>query len=661
MRLRDSVRPPERYESEHFYTSLGQKSLRQNRNTNRPPYIDFNPNLPPAVFPTLDLHRPEVPESDKGAQRRGGEEADNATTPQHGREQAGNHGETKDNNVTRVDLEDISISQVENYVSSNGDLNQVYIQNMATMAAVDSSSVSDGLHDETDGIDVHDESAHEISDPKWSDLCPGIQVEVFDNLLQFYTWKDACHKLNLSREDQEEVEEHISARDKQMEREESQMKNMRRKQLRALLKIDNSARHLQDSHQFVFRKISRGTTGHLRRGTSPDYLMCHAKEVMKAKEYLRQQGLDPRYAGDWGNSISPTHPSGNDQDQDMSNLGKQVNCAQYLELATDTADDYMRDFALDYKAPASILDKQSFINTIGAAASASPRDMALCRGNLDAAPRWLNLLYQHSIRNYQPAFRENKLVCLKIGTERAAQIHDTQQIACIQPAKLVKRFPPIDAIYYDPPSWTPGVTQSNGAGTNSTMPPRPRQTLSGEPQPLQRTMGGNWSYSSFEPHPTTSSMRFQQKLEEARLETQRARIRGTQQPPGSGDYEPSFTPRQSPEGISRSPSTATGRCMSPNSSGELYGASMPSQSEGSSRTVAFIETSLHDSTERGTAPGTMYSPSIASNSYHSGNLWTQPSVAHTIQVDEEHEGLRYEDEYCPTDDEVVLLPGGNPY
>ncbi|KAE8333556.1 hypothetical protein BDV39DRAFT_52049 [Aspergillus sergii] len=661
MRLRDSVRPPERYESEHFYTSLGQKSLRQNRNTNRPPYTDFNPNLPPAVFPTLDFHRAEIPEPDKGAQRRGGEEADNATALQHGREQAGNHGETKDNHETRVDLEDVSISQVENYVSSNGDLNPVYIQNMATVAAVDSSSVSDDLHDETDGIDVQDESAHEICDPKWSDLCPGIQVEIFDNLLQFYTWKDACHKLNLSREDQEEVEEHISARDKQMEREEYQMKNMRRKQLRALLKIDNSARHLQDSHQFVFRKISRGTTGHLRIGTSPDYLMCHTKEVMKAKEYLRQQGLDPRYAGDWGNSISPTHPSGNDRDQDMSILGKQVNCAQYLELATDTADDYMIDFALDYKAPASILDKQSFINTVGTAAIASPRDMALCRGNLDAAPRWLNLLYQHSIRNYQPAFRENKLVCLKIGTERAAQIRDTQLIACIQPAKLVKRFPPIDAIYYDPPSWTPGITQNSGAGTNPTMPPRPRQTLSSEPQPLQRTMGGNWSYSSFEPHPTTSSMRFQQKLEEARLETQRAKIRGAQQLAGGRSYGPSFTPRQSPEGISRSPSTATGICMSPNNSGELYGTSMPSQSGGSSRTVTSIVTSPHHSTERGTAPGTMCSPSIASNSYHSGNLWTQPSVAPMMQVDEEYEGLRYEDEYCPTDDEVVLLPGGNPY
>ncbi|KAE8143261.1 hypothetical protein BDV38DRAFT_291986 [Aspergillus pseudotamarii] len=660
MRLRDSIRPPERYESEHFYTSLGQKSLRQHRNENRPPYIDFNPYLPPAVFPTLDFPRPAVPEADQGAQRKWGEEANNAITSQHGREQPASHGEPRDNRDTRVDFEDIPIHQVENYVSSNGDLNPFYVQNMATMAAADSSSASNDLHNETDdSIDAYDESTHGTSDPKWSDLCPGIQVEIFDNLLQCYTWKDACHKLNLSREDQEEVEEHISARDKQMEREASQMKNMRRKQLRALLKIDNSARHLQDSHQFVFRKISRGIIGHLRPSTRPDYLMCHTKDVMDAKKYLGQQGLDSRYAGDWGNSISPTHPSENDQDQDMSNLKNQVNCAQYMELATDTTDDYMMDFAFDNKAPTSILDKQSFINTIGAAAIVSARDMALCRGNLNAAPRWLNLLYQHSIRNYQPAFQENKLVCLKIGTERAAQIHDTQTIACIQPAKLVKRFPPIDAIYYDPPSWTPGTTQNNRAGANSTMPPRPRPTLSSEPQPLERTMGGNWSYSSFEPHPATSSKRFQQKLEEARLETQRARRRGTQQLAGGRGYEPYFTPRQSPEGISRSPSTTTGGCMSPNSSNELYGVSMPSHSEGSSRTVTSIGASLDDSTERRTAPGTMCSPSIASNSYHSENLWAQPSVAHTMGIDAEQERLRYEDEYCPTDDEVVLLPAGN--
>ncbi|KAB8256897.1 hypothetical protein BDV32DRAFT_160884 [Aspergillus pseudonomiae] len=661
MRLRESIRPPERYESEHFYTSLGQKSLRQHRNPNRPPYIDFNPNLPPAVFPTLDFPRPAVPEAGKCAQSKG-EETNSGGTLQHGREQPEHYGEDKDSREAGVDLVDIPINQVENYVASNGDLNPVYVKNMATMAAADSSA-SDDLHNETDDIEAHDEdeSAHEIPNPKWSDLCPGMQVEIFDNLLQCYTWKDACYRLNLTGEDQEKVGKHIFARNKQMEQEESQMKNMRTKQLRSLLKIDNSARHLQDSHQFLFRKTSRDTTSHLRRSNRPDYLMCHSKEVMNAKRYLRQQGLSPRYAGDWGNSISPTHPSGIDQDHDMSNLGKQVSCGQYMELATDTTDDDMMDFAFDHKAPTAIPDKQSFINTIGTAAVASPRDMTLCRGNLNTAPRWLNLLYQHSIRNYQPAFRENKLVCLKIGTEHAAQIHDTQPIACIQPAKLVKRFPPIDAIYYDPPSWTPVIIQNYGARTNPTMPPIPRPSLDGEPQPLPRTMGGNWSYSSFESHPTTSSMRFQQKLEEARLETQRARRRGTQQLAGGRGYGPYFTPRQSPEGISRSSSTTTGGFMSPNSSGELYGASMQSQSENSSRTVTSLGTSLHDSTERRASSGTMNLPRIPSTSYHGGDLQTQPSVMHTMQSDEEQEGLRCEDEYCTTDDEVVLLPTGNPH
>ncbi|OGM48546.1 hypothetical protein ABOM_002391 [Aspergillus bombycis] len=662
MRLRESIRPPERYESEHFYTSLGQKSLRQHRNTNRPPYIDFNPNLPPAVFPTLDFPRPTVPETDKCTQSKGEEETNSENTPQHGREQPGHYGEDKGSREAGDDLEDIPIHQLESYAASNGDLNPIYAKNMATIAAADPSASND-LHYETDGIDAHDEddSTHEIPNPKWSDLCPGIQVEIFDNLLQCYTWKDACYKLNLTREDQEEVEEHIYARDKQMEQEESQMKIMRRKQLRALLKIDNSARHLQDSHQFVFRKISRGATGYLRRSTMPDYLMCHSKEVMNAKRYLRQHGLNPRYAGDWGSSISPTHPSGNDQDQDMSNLGKQVNCAQYMELATDTTDDDMMDFAFHHKAPTAIPDKQSFINTIGTAAVASPRDMALCRGDLNAAPRWLNLLYQHSIRNYQPAFRENKLVCLKIGTEHAAQIHDTQPIACIQPARLVKRFPPIDAIYYDPPLWNPEITQNNGARTNPTMLPKPSSALGRELQPLQRTMGGNWSYNSFESHRATSSMRFQQKLEEARLETQRARRCGTQQLAGDRGYEPYFTPRQSPDGISQAPSPAIGRFMSPNISGELCGTSMSSQSEDSSRTVTSTGTCLHDSTERRAASGTMYLSSIPSTSYHSGKRQIQPSVAHTMQSDEEQEVQRGEDEYCTTDDEVVLLPAGNPH
>ncbi|KAE8380538.1 hypothetical protein BDV26DRAFT_131096 [Aspergillus bertholletiae] len=651
MRLRDSIRRPERYESEHFYTSLGQKPLRQHRNITHPPYIDFDPNLPPAAFPTLNFPRPAVPEAEKGGQRKREGDANDGNTPQHSHGQPGHHVETKNSKETGVDLEDIPIDQVKNYIASNGDLNLVYVKNMATITDADPSSASNYLHRETDGIKIHNEDASMIPSPKWSDLCPGMKVEIFDNLLQRHSWIIACHKLGLSREEQEEVEEDIAARDKQMEREELQMKNMRRRQLKALLKIDNSARYLQDSHQFVFRKISREATGHLQKRTRPDYLMCHSKEVMNARRYLYQHGLDPRYAGDWDNSISPAHPSGTGQGQDMSDIGKQVDCAQYVELATDATDDDRMDFAFD---PPLIPDKQSFINTIGTAALASPEDMTLCRGNLNTAPRWLNLLYRHSICNYQPAFRENKLVCLKIGRERAAQIHDTQPIACIQPAKLVKRFPPIDAIYYDTPSWTLEITQTNGAGTSSARPPRAQPTVSSKTQPLQRIMGGNWSYSSFKPPATTSSMRFQQNLEEARLETQGPRSPGTQHLTSGRSHEFHLTSRQST-------TTAAQRFMSPSSSGEIHSASLTCQGKDPRRTIASTETSLQNSLEWRPVPGTIDSPTMVADSYQSGNLGTPPSVAHAMQVDEEQERMRYEDEHCATDDEVVLLPAGNPH
>ncbi|KAE8355045.1 hypothetical protein BDV28DRAFT_155735 [Aspergillus coremiiformis] len=636
MQLRDSIRPPERYESEHFYTPLVQRSLRQHRNPTGPPCVEFDPNMPPAAFPTLNFPRPATLETDKRVQGEG-EEVNTAFASNQGFDQPSHHVENKKNREV-VDLEDIPINQIDNYVASNGDLNPIYVKNMATMAAEGLSSAdNDMAHPGSDDIGPHNEYTHSILDPKWSDLCPGIQVEIFDNVLQDYDWSTACHRLGLSGEEQDDVEKQISARNAQIEREDLRLKNMRRKQLMTLLKIDNSTRSSQDSHRFVFRKASRGTTGRLQKSTKPDYFTCHAREVANAQRYLYQHGFDPKYAGDWGNSVTAAQPLGSDHDSDMRALSEQLNSGQYMELATGTMNDPIMDVTVDDKTP-SISNKQSFINTVGSAAIASSTDMKLRRGDLTAAPRWLNLLYQHYIPDYQPAFRGNKLVRLKIGVERAAQIHEDQLITCIQPANLVKHFPPIDAIYYDPPSWSSGVTiQNTTARPNPTAAQRPSTS-----QPLPRTMGGNWSYNPVEPHTPTSSMRFQRRLEEARLDAQRTGRLGAQRPANSREYGPFSTPRQTPETKSWPPSTTPGSFISPSSSDGLYHASMRNPGTGSPQTVTSVETSPCGPTGGRPGPGTVYSPIASSNSYQSQNHLTQSTGVNTIQTIGEQDSQQYE-------------------
>jgi hypothetical protein len=377
-----------------------------------------------------------------------------------------------------------------------------------------------------------------------------MQAEIFDNLLQRYTWSTASHLLGLSVQEQDELEEHLSARDNQTKREDLQLVDMRKRQLSALLRIDNSSMHKRDSARFVFRKISRDSTRSLGENTKPDYLACDATDVANARRYLHQHGLDPRYAGEWSNRIITDRLSRGDQGPDRSILKEHLAFGLCTDSATSVRpkDDHTMSLTVD-DGTNSTLNKQSFINMVGTASTPSAIELALCRGNLCAAPRWLNQLYQHNIPNYRPAFQENRIVRLRIGAEKAAHVRDAQLTATIQPSRLVRCFPPLDAIYWGPPRPRPpplrvGVSGNTEVGFNPVMPQMTRPIPNGVSQPLQRTIGGKWSY------PTTSSTRLQRRLEASRLETPGSGTQDTQSATSSRDDSQFSPPRQSPENMS---------------------------------------------------------------------------------------------------------------
>lgn len=159
MRLRETIRPPERYASELFYQPTPQRSLRNGRNTTAPNYIDFNPNHPPAAFPTLDEPRPTGnPQTQKRSEDQQTEDQDgdihmcDATVPSRNGARPGRVS------VETVDeLDDIPIDEMENCLASNGLHNPMYANNMAIMAECAS---DDGMmwgSDENDEIDqCHD-------------------------------------------------------------------------------------------------------------------------------------------------------------------------------------------------------------------------------------------------------------------------------------------------------------------------------------------------------------------------------------------------------------------------------------------------------------------------------------------------------------------------
>lgn len=135
MRLRDSVRPPQRLESELFYQPTPQRSSRRGGTPSRPTYIDFNPNLPPAAFPTL---KAPCPVTDIQGYPHGRDEqnegyqsdiqmADASSSPQR---DLLCHPDRE----TDDEIEDVPVEDMDNYLASNGPQNQIYTRNMAIIA-----------------------------------------------------------------------------------------------------------------------------------------------------------------------------------------------------------------------------------------------------------------------------------------------------------------------------------------------------------------------------------------------------------------------------------------------------------------------------------------------------------------------------------------------
>lgn len=135
MRLRGVVRAPQRLEYEQFHEDNLQQTLHRSKGSAPPHYIDYDPSLPPAAFPTLD--RPRVPQKANG-QASGHSKTVQANDDEKcappGRDSRIHNGAGKTNKIMGIDISDIPSNLVENYIASNGDLNPIYVRNMDIMA-----------------------------------------------------------------------------------------------------------------------------------------------------------------------------------------------------------------------------------------------------------------------------------------------------------------------------------------------------------------------------------------------------------------------------------------------------------------------------------------------------------------------------------------------
>lgn len=546
MKLRSTVRPPKRLYSEEYESPYSEINLRRTpKAIERPPIIEFNPNLPPAAFPTLDKPRPPGSNDDS---------FDNC-----------------EDNFEEVDLEDLTFTDIENLKANNGPLNPIYVRNMELMANTGrSSSHMDNLdRQDSDGDELDDgfdggpsvvsdstgvsldpgnghqigasslltesQSAPQSPDPQWCDLPVSLRVEIFGNLLQSNPWSRACIMLGLSVRDQVDLREAWSERDEQLDYEDEQLEKMQEERLRALMRIDNSLPNRdRDRHSIwaLFDKTRRQAHRDIQeqqRESSGSFLMCITDEIAVAKRFLGKRGLSVKLVGEWCNTIPVVE--GPDGDEPGPGNSKPITLKWNLEpTGIDISGLKPGTFPARNNATASnkatvpTASKVSLINDIngfGASNSARQVDRTWHRsGVVNPVTRWINSPSQRFAQPTRPQpTRPNGLVSLNIGMQHTAQIESTAEPQVVDPTRLDRQTPPEDRIFQSLIPLVEGAADTHNVPSYSAHAPR-QTTPSTRPEeePVRRAMGGCWSYMSAGPN---------QSLASTATRSRRRRLEGT--------------------------------------------------------------------------------------------------------------------------------------
>lgn len=298
LRNRRTIRAPKRFEDTvqtSHETPDGQTGKapgpdRQHRRTLPPhvrpafplQYIDYNPNLPPAAFPTLDPSAPR-PQLNNGMYARSNQTlVDGANGPAG--EGQGTHGDPMD-----IDGAD------KTNENSDG-------EGVEVMGGMESSDDDDDENAKPYGDGYQPEEFKPPEKIEWNDLTAALRFEIVDNMSVKYQRDQIMVILCLSLRERRELVEQLTAIDKQLEVENRFLVEMQKKQCRQLMRLDSS---LPKDHRvpgmLIFKNLAKKYYKILSLNSEPEYLMSRASDVMIAREWLRRIGSDPDYAGKWTN------------------------------------------------------------------------------------------------------------------------------------------------------------------------------------------------------------------------------------------------------------------------------------------------------------------------------------------------------------------------
>ncbi|KAJ6075843.1 hypothetical protein N7499_007824 [Penicillium canescens] len=502
----------------------------------------FDPNMPPAAFPSLDRPhaKPQVrrliikmPQS----RRHGGTDLPPpaAAAPEQKRR------------VTwcPTTVDKVPMDNLENHVASNNDSNPVYVRNMAVMAGAalkDRFDTSDENEDTamSDNEDLPDPTQillSKIPNPKWSELNNALQVEMVDRAMKTMTWRTVCTKLELGPEDRQKLAEYMDTRNKQIERENKRLEEMRNKQRVALMNIDNSnIKIFAPPPQLVLQRIMRQATREtlLDRTMYTDLMLCTSGDVLAARQYLHQHGLPRNWAGNWGDGMIELRESAVDsQDPD------QFEWKDELKVTPPFDTDKRR-------VNAAMQARTDFIHDVGLSGSGIVDPRMLTRHSADPEPiqdwgKYSGHCYPDpadptgmDLDSSRTNPRHPGIVKLKVGRQRAAQIQQYERTGTKpygwpaygprpSPITLSAEIDTPARVRHNPlgPQFSP---RPNTPGTQQHITqymPQPPTTFrhsiptAQENSPFSRSLGGNWFFRDL--NCAESQARFKQRMQQAHL------------------------------------------------------------------------------------------------------------------------------------------------
>jgi len=306
MRLRTTIKAPERFEDEDYDTPAAS-------NATKPAFprllkeqtIFFDPHLPPAAFPSLKQANPQLEDDDRishdVAEPISVDMMDIDRSPNHTVLPIVHRGaqlglQTASLTSLRVaeDVPPFRRSFLDDAETSDGEEYEVSSPGAATPVK------QVGSNQRVFPQIQHDHTEEAIADGAqsiyWTQLVPALQVEIFENLCGSRSAQAACDILGLGRDELHDVLKHLRTRDKQIYAEDQGIHQLQKAQLNAILRTDHSLRLDSDS----WRGHVANTRRHLPH-ISPrfDYFICNATEVELARRFLKECSIDTCVLGKW--------------------------------------------------------------------------------------------------------------------------------------------------------------------------------------------------------------------------------------------------------------------------------------------------------------------------------------------------------------------------